>query len=117
MLPFQIVAAINNFPSKSLQARARDSIRERPQSNPGLPVVGEFHGRGRIRVSEKLTSYHTIKDELANAGSEWADSEAVVDRNWVSSRQPIDIPKFNEELKELFWGGARNSPARRLHFK
>jgi putative intracellular protease/amidase len=42
----------------------------------------------------------------------WVDSEAVVDRNWVSSRQPSDIPKFNDEIKKLFWGGARQEPSR-----
>jgi len=52
-----------------------------------------------------LTSYHTIRDDIANAGGNWEDSEAVVDRNWVTSRQPSDIPKFNEKMKELFWGG------------
>jgi len=54
-----------------------------------------------------LTSYHTIRDDVVNAGGNWEDSEAVVDRNWVTSRQPSDIPKFNEKMKELFWGGGR----------
>ena len=65
-----------------------------------------------------LTSYHTIKDDLVNAGAQWVDSEAVVDRNWVSSRQPSDIPKFNEKIKELFWGGAgREQPRAKAAFK
>jgi len=42
----------------------------------------------------------------------WVDSEAVVDRNWVSSRHPSDIPKFNDKIKKLFWGGARQEPSR-----
>jgi protease I len=54
-----------------------------------------------------LTSYNTIRDDIQNAGGNWQDSEAVVDRNWVTSRQPSDIPKFNEKMKELFWGGGR----------
>lgn len=54
-----------------------------------------------------LTSYPTIRDDIANAGGNWQDSEAVVDRNWVTSRQPSDIPKFNQKMKELFWGGGR----------
>jgi protease I len=51
----------------------------------------------------KLTSYHTIQDDIVNAGGEWTDSAAVVDKNWVSSRKPDDIPVFNEKMKTLFW--------------
>jgi|ERR1700683_648891 protease I len=51
----------------------------------------------------KLTSYHTIQDDIRNAGGEWTDSEVVVDGNWITSRQPSDIPVFNEAIKSLFW--------------
>lgn len=51
----------------------------------------------------KLTSYHTIQDDIKNAGGQWTDSETVVDKNWVTSRQPSDIPAFNEKMKSLFW--------------
>jgi protease I len=49
-----------------------------------------------------LTSYHTIQDDLRNAGGKWQDEEVVRDRNWVSSRQPSDIPAFNRVMLELF---------------
>jgi protease I len=49
-----------------------------------------------------MTSYHTIQDDLRNAGANWQDQEVVRDRNWVSSRQPSDIPAFNREMIELF---------------
>jgi protease I len=39
---------------------------------------------------------------LKNAGANWQDSEVVRDRNWVSSRQPTDIPAFNREMIEVF---------------
>src|ERR1700684_3530208 len=39
-----------------------------------------------------LTSYHTIQDDIRNAGGNWKDEEVIRDRNWVSSRQPTDIP-------------------------
>jgi protease I len=41
-----------------------------------------------------LTSYHTIQDDVRNAGGHWVDREVVEDRNWVTSRQPSDIPAF-----------------------
>ena len=49
-----------------------------------------------------VTSYHTIQDDLRNAGAKWVDKEAVRDSNWVSSRQPTDIPAFNREMISLF---------------
>jgi len=51
-----------------------------------------------------LTSYHTIADDLKNAGAEWSDEEVVVDGNWVSSRQPDDIPAFNDAVIKLIAG-------------
>lgn len=49
-----------------------------------------------------LTSYHTIEDDVRNAGGNWQDREVVRDRNWVSSRSPKDIPAFNNAMVELF---------------
>ena len=41
-----------------------------------------------------LTSYHTIQDDIRNAGGSWVDREVVEDGNWVTSRQPGDLPAF-----------------------
>jgi protease I len=49
-----------------------------------------------------LTSYHTIQDDIRNAGGNWVDQEVVEDGNWVTSRQPDDLPAFNEALLRLF---------------
>jgi len=49
-----------------------------------------------------ITSYHTIQDDIRNAGGNWEDKEVVRDENWVSSRQPSDIPIFNRAMIELF---------------
>jgi protease I len=49
-----------------------------------------------------LTSYHTIQDDVRNAGGHWLDEPKVRDRNWVSSRSPKDIPHFNPAMIELF---------------
>ena len=50
----------------------------------------------------KLTSWHTIQDDLRNAGGNWVDQEVVVDRNLVTSRGPKDLPAFNREMVALF---------------
>jgi protease I len=49
-----------------------------------------------------LTSYYTIQDDIRNAGGNWMDQETVLDRNWISSRKPDDIPAFNKALLQLF---------------
>ncbi|MGH7716716.1 MAG: type 1 glutamine amidotransferase domain-containing protein [Vulcanimicrobiaceae bacterium] len=54
-----------------------------------------------IARGRKLTSYHTIQDDLRNAGATWADQEVVVDDNLVTSRKPDDIPAFNGEFIRL----------------
>lgn len=49
-----------------------------------------------------LTSYHTIQDDLKNAGANWVDQQVVVDGTLVSSRKPDDLPAFNREMIALF---------------
>ena len=49
-----------------------------------------------------LTSYHTLRDDIRNAGGRWLDVEVVRDRNWVTSRGPRDLPAFNREMIALF---------------
>jgi len=58
-----------------------------------------------------LTSYKTIQDDIRNAGGHWLDHEVVVDHNWVSSRQPDDLPAFNEAIIELFSRSRLEVPA------
>jgi protease I len=53
-------------------------------------------------LGRRLTSYHTIQDDVRNAGGHWVDREVVEDGNWVSSRQPSDIPAFNRAMLRLF---------------
>jgi protease I len=56
-----------------------------------------------------LTSYYTVQDDIRNAGGSWVDQEVAVDGNWVSSRQPDDIPAFIKEMLKVFAQAA--SPA------
>lgn len=75
--------------------------------NAGKPIAVICHGSwllvsaGLVR-GRKLTSYHTIQDDIRNAGGHWEDREVVEDGNWVSSRQPSDLPAFNRSLLNLF---------------
>ncbi|MEA2661867.1 MAG: protease, partial [Chloroflexota bacterium] len=50
----------------------------------------------------RLTSYHTIQDDVRNAGGEWVDQAAVRDRNLVTSRKPADLDAFDTAMVDLF---------------
>ncbi|MBI3839683.1 MAG: type 1 glutamine amidotransferase [Planctomycetia bacterium] len=42
----------------------------------------------------RVTGSPGIKDDLINAGALWEDAAVVVDRHFVSSRKPDDLPEF-----------------------
>ena len=47
-----------------------------------------------------MTSYHTLETDLRNAGAEWTDDEVVVDKGFVTSRNPDDLTAFNDKVLE-----------------
>jgi protease I len=42
----------------------------------------------------RVTGSPGIKDDLVNAGAVWEDAAVVVDRHFISSRKPDDLPDF-----------------------
>lgn len=52
-----------------------------------LASAGILNGR-------RVTSFHSIRDDMVNAGAEWLDAPVVVDGNLISSRNPGDLPQF-----------------------
>jgi len=58
-----------------------------------------------------LTSWPTLEADIRNAQGSWLDQPVVVDRNWVSSRKPADIPAFNREFKRMLAERTRESVA------
>lgn len=48
----------------------------------------------------EITSYHSIKKDMVNAGAQWKDESVVVDQGLVTSRNPDDLPDFNAKLIE-----------------
>jgi len=42
----------------------------------------------------RVTGSPGIRDDLVNAGAVWEDAPVVVDRHYVSSRRPADLPAF-----------------------
>jgi protease I len=65
---------------------------------------------GLVR-GRRLTSYYTIQDDIRNAGGHWFDRAAIEDANWVTSRQPSDLPAFNQAMLRLFGRQARRVAA------
>lgn len=72
----------------------------------GLPMAAICHGpqvlitAGLLR-GRKATSYKSVAGELKEAGASYQDSEVVVDKNLVTSREPKDLPAFMREVMRL----------------
>jgi len=54
----------------------------------------------------RVTGSPGIKDDLVNAGAIWQDAPVVVDRHFVSSRKPDDLPAFCRAIIEVMSGVA-----------
>jgi protease I len=53
-----------------------------------------------IAKGRKMTSYTSIKSDVANAGAKWEDSEVVVDEGVITSRNPGDLEAFSAKIIE-----------------
>ncbi len=51
-----------------------------------------------IVKGKRATCFHSIRDDLKNAGAEYVDEEVVVDGNLITSRFPDDLPAFCREI-------------------
>ncbi|HLQ46638.1 MAG TPA: type 1 glutamine amidotransferase domain-containing protein [Planctomycetaceae bacterium] len=84
-----------------------DKLRRDPKV---LQLIREFAAAGKLVAAichggwmpisagvyrgAKVTGSPGIKDDLINAGALWADAPVIVDRHFVSSRKPDDLPDF-----------------------
>ena len=48
----------------------------------------------------RVTSWPSIAVDLKNAGADWIDAPVVQDGNLITSRKPVDLPKFNKAIIE-----------------
>ena len=88
-----------------METEAREFVQQIDAA--GKPIAAICHAAwllvsAKLVRGRKLTSYYTLQDDIRCAGGEWEDSDVVVDRNWITSRRPDDIPAFNREMRNLF---------------
>ena len=78
-------------------AAAVDFVRAFVES--GKPVAAICHGpwtlvEAGVLNGRRVTSYPSIRTDLANAGATVVDQEVAVDGNLITSRNPDDLPAF-----------------------
>lgn len=97
-----------------IEPRAQMFVQQTDEA--GKPIAVICHGpwllvSAGLVEGRRLTSFHTIADDITNARGEWINKAVVIDDNWVSSRNPDDIPQFNEAMISLFADAHQNAPA------
>jgi protease I len=94
-----------NADTLRVHPRAQQFVRDMDEARKPIAVICHAPWllvSANLVRGRTMTSYHTIQDDVRNAGAKWQDEEVVRDKNWVSSRQPSDIPAFNRAMIELF---------------
>ncbi len=94
-----------------------DKLRRDPQvlqlvrdfAESGKLVAAICHGgwipiSARVYRGVRVTGSPGIKDDLINAGALWSDEPVVVDRQFVSSRKPDDLPEFCRGILRVLTG-------------
>ncbi len=91
--------------SEAMMKLVRDALAQ------GKPVAAICHGpwvlcsrilpQGESPLKgRKVTCFHSIKDDVMNAGGTYTDQEVVIDGNIITSRTPDDLPAFVVALME-----------------
>ncbi|GAB3817492.1 type 1 glutamine amidotransferase domain-containing protein [Micromonospora zhanjiangensis] len=76
----------------------------------GKPVGAICHGPwtmidAGVVEGRTLTSWPSLRTDLANAGATWVDEQVFVDNGLVTSRKPDDLPAFCSKIVEEFAEG------------
>ncbi len=84
-----------------LEDKAIDLIRQFDKA--GKPVAAICHApwlliEAGLAKGKKMTSWPSVRGDLANAGADVVDQEVVVDGNIITSRKPDDIPAFSQAV-------------------
>jgi protease I len=103
-----------NADALRMSEEARRFVREADRAGKPMAVICHaswlLASAGLVK-GRTMTSFRTLQDDLRNAGANWKDEEVVRDQNWVTSRQPSDIPAFNRAFAEMLTNLARQKVA------
>jgi protease I len=96
-----IPGGVANPDKMRTQARAIELVRA--FDDAGKPIAAICHGpwllvEADIVDGKTVTSWPSLRTDLANAGGNVVDREVVVDGNLITSRKPDDIPAFSDAL-------------------
>lgn len=80
----------------------------------GKPIAAICHApwmlvEAGIVNGRTVTSWPSVRTDLANAGANVVDSEVAIDKNLITSRNPDDIPAFNKALIAQLQGQAEKN--------
>ena len=64
-----------------------------------------------VAKGREMTSYHSIKTDLINAGAKWVDQEIAISNGIITSRSPEDLPAFVAKIVEEVEEGEHQRPA------
>ncbi|PZT90234.1 MAG: protease [Citromicrobium sp.] len=75
-------------------------------ADAGKPVAAICHApwllaEAGLVEGKTVTTWPSIRTDLANAGANVVDEEAAVDGNLITSRNPDDIPAFSKALIDM----------------
>lgn len=76
----------------------------------GKPVAAICHGPWVLCSTtalkgRRVTCFHSIKDDVVNAGGTYVDEEVCIDGNVITSRTPEDLPAFVVAIIEMMRKG------------
>ncbi|MDE0878578.1 MAG: type 1 glutamine amidotransferase [Sphingomonas bacterium] len=92
---------VGNPDTMRMQERATDIITEFMDDDKIVAAICHapwLLAEADVIDGRELTSWPSIRTDLENAGATVVDKQVVVDGNLITSRNPDDIPAFNEAI-------------------